>query len=113
MNDKISEQKRSFGYCPDNALKFIRTYDMTFDEIEEWEKENDAVSVGFDNGGVIEFFPTELFSVRDGIKVPGSGTKAVMISMCDSMCEHEVSELVSSKDEIRKLRDMLNRYLES
>lgn len=33
--------------------------------------------------------------------------------MCDCACEDEISEIVSSNDEIRKLRDALNKYLES
>ena len=36
-----------------------------------------------------------------------------LISMCACACEDEISEIVSSNDEIRKLRDALNKYLES
>lgn len=43
----------------------------------------------------------------------GGGIKGMLISMCDCACEDEISEIVSSNDEIRKLRDALNKYLES
>ena len=35
----------------------------------------------------------------------GGGIKGMLISMCDCACEDEISEIVSSNDEIRKLRE--------
>ena len=79
---------------------------------EEWEKKNAAASVSFDSGGVVEFLPIEMFS-KDAKIEKGGGIKGMLISMCDCACEDEISEIVSSNDEIRKLRDALNKYLES
>lgn len=76
------------------------------------EKKNAAASVSFDSGGVVEFLPIEMFS-KDAKIEKGGGIKGMLISMCDCACEDEISEIVSSNDEIRKLRDALNKYLES
>lgn len=55
-----------------------------------------------------------LFLFRTHVKIEkGGGIKGMLISMCDCACEDEISEIVSSNDEIRKLRDALNKYLES
>lgn len=55
-----------------------------------------------------------LFLCRTHVKIEkGGGIKGMLISMCDCACEDEISEIVSSNDEIRKLRDALNKYLES
>lgn len=81
-------------------------------KVEEWEKKNAAASVSFDSGGVVEFLPIEMFS-KDAKIEKGGGIKGMLISMCDCACEDEISEIVSSNDEIRKLRDALNKYLES
>ena len=50
---------------------------------------------------------------RDAKIEKGGGIKGMLISMCNCACEDEISEIVSSNDEIRKLRDALNKYLES
>lgn len=90
----------------------VQTDDMLPEEVEEWEKEYKAASVGFDNGGVLEFFPVEMFDKDDEEREKGTGAKAIVVSMCDAVYENEILEIVSSKDEIRKLRDMLNNFLE-
>ena len=91
--------------------KLSKAY-MSCSEVEEWEKKNAAASVSFDSGGVVEFLPIEMFS-KDAKIEKGGGIKGMLISMCDCACEDEISEIVSSNDEIRKLRDALNKYLES
>lgn len=93
-------------------LENCQTAYMSCSEVEEWEKKNAAASVSFDSGGVVEFLPIEMFS-KDAKIEKGGGIKGMLISMCDCACEDEISEIVSSNDEIRKLRDALNKYLES
>ena len=94
------------------AIQNCQTAYMSCSEVEEWEKKNAAASVSFDSGGVVEFLPIEMFS-KDAKIEKGGGIKGMLISMCDCACEDEISEIVSSNDEIRKLRDALNKYLES
>ena len=102
--DMIEQKKPELENC--------QTAYMSCSEVEEWEKKNAAASVSFDSGGVVEFLPIEMFS-KDAKIEKGGGIKGMLISMCDCACEDEISEIVSSNDEIRKLRDALNKYLES
>ena len=71
-----------------------------------------AIQFYLDMIEVVEFLPIEMFS-KDAKIEKGGGIKGMLISMCDCACEDEISEIVSSNDEIRKLRDALNKYLES
>lgn len=102
--DMIEQKKPELENC--------QTAYMSCSEVEEWEKKNAAASVSFDSGGVVEFLPIEMFS-KDAKIEKGGGIKGMLISMCDCACEDEISGIVSSNDEIRKLRDALNKYLES
>ena len=94
--DMIEQKKPELENC--------QTAYMSCSEVEEWEKKNAAASVSF--------LPIEMFS-KDAKIEKGGGIKGMLISMCDCACEDEISEIVSSNDEIRKLRDALNKYLES
>ena len=65
--------------------------------------------------GVLQYFLHYLHKKHKSFlkQEKGGGIKGMLISMCDCACEDEISEIVSSNDEIRKLRDALNKYLES
>lgn len=94
-------------------FEYICTSDMTFDEISEWEKEHNAVCLQFDNGGCLEIQYGEMYSVDEhGVRVIGNETPSLMFSMCDQVCEIEVSEICSSKEEILKLRNYLDKIIE-
>lgn len=98
----------------ERELEYIATIDMNFKEKEVWENENCASAIGGDNGEVLEFKKSHYYSTdENGNKVLGSETSTLAIAACDDMGEDEIYITVSSKDEVRKLRDYLNNYLEN
>ena len=97
----------------ENNLEFIQTADMTESERIEWENKVRAVALHADNGGILEMQKSCLYSVnKNGCRIPGTESDTLFVAVCDDMGEEEISFTVSSKDEIRKLRDYLNKYLE-
>lgn len=97
----------------ESNLEFVRTADMTVDERVEWEKASKAVASHADDGGIIEMKKSCLYFVdKNGCKIPGTETDTLFVAVCDDMGEEEISFVVSDKEEIRKLRDYLNNYLE-
>ena len=54
--DMIEQKKPELENC--------QTAYMSCSEVEEWEKKNAAASVSFDSGGVVEFLPIEMFSLK-------------------------------------------------
>ena len=111
FKDATKEAKK---YSKDiKALEYTCTSDMTLDEIAECEKEHNAVCLQFDNGGCLEIQYGEMYSVDEhGVRVIGNETPSLMFSMCDQVCEIEVSEICSSKEEILKLRNYLDKIIE-
>lgn len=94
-------------------LEFVSTFDMNFREKEIWENKNGASAIAGDSGGILEFQKSHYYSTdENGNKVPGSETPTLSVAVCDDMGENEIYFTVSSKDEVRKLRDYLNNYLE-
>lgn len=94
-------------------LEFVQTTDMTVGECIEWEKKAKAVAFHGDNGGILEMQKSCLYSVdKNGCRMPGTESDTLFVAVCDDMSEEEISFTVSSKDEIRKLRDYFNKYLE-
>lgn len=122
----LSEAKKLQGYLSatlstseldseqrERNLEYVATADMNFPEREKWEAENGACVTEGDNGGIMEFRKSCYYSTDDnGDKVPDSETPTLAIAVCDDMCEKEIYITISSKAEIRKLRDYLNNYLE-
>ena len=49
---------------------------------------------------------------KKGHKSINHESTALFIAACDNVCEKEVTLVLSSKEDVRKLRDYLNRYLE-
>nr|DAN18508.1 MAG TPA: Protein of unknown function (DUF3140) [Bacteriophage sp.] len=97
----------------ENNLEFIQTVDMTAGELAKWENQSKAVAFHADNGSIIEMQKSCLFSVdKNGCKIPGTESDTLFVAVCDDMGEDEICFTVSSKDEARKLRDYLNKYLE-
>lgn len=97
----------------ENNLEFIQTVDMTAGELAKWEQKVKAVAFHADNGGIIEMQKSCLYSVdKNGCRIPGTESDTLFVAVCDDMGEDEICFTVSSKDEIRKLRDYLNKYLE-
>ena len=95
-------------------LEFVSTFDMNFKEREIWEEENCACVTESDSCGIFEFQKSHYYSTdENGNKVPGSETPTLSVAVCDDMGEDEIYLTISSKSEIRKLRDYLNNYLEN
>lgn len=93
-----------------NELKYICTSDMTLDEIAKWEENNKAVCILFDNGGCLEIQLCKTYSTDEyGRKIIGTDEPVLAFSMCDQVCDKEVSELCSNREDILKLRDYLNK----
>ncbi|MDB8904245.1 hypothetical protein [Parabacteroides merdae] len=97
----------------ENNLEFIQTADMTESERIEWENKARAVALHADNGGILEMQKSCLYSVdKNGYRIPETESDTLFVAVCDDMGEDEICFTVSSKDEVRKLRDYLNKYLE-
>lgn len=95
-----------------NELQYICTSDMTISEIQEWEKKHNAVSIPFDDGGCLEIQLCKSY-ITDKYKrkIIGTDEPVLMFSMCNKFYDDEVSELCSSKENIVKLRDYLNKVI--
>lgn len=96
-----------------NELKYICTSDMTSSEIEEWERSNETVSIHFDDGGCLEIQLCKSYLTDEyERKIIGTEEPILMFSMCNKFYDNEVSELCSSKEDIVKLRDYLNKTID-
>ena len=94
-------------------LRFIQTEDMTLNEFKEWEGKYKTVSVNSDDGAIIEMQKSYVYGIdKKGHKSINHESTALFIAACDNICEKEVTLVLSSKEDVRKLRDYLNRYLE-
>lgn len=97
----------------DKGLEYVQTIDMSYDECESWCKKNKACILDGDSGGRIEMQKSYSYSTDGGgNKIIGSEIPLLFVSMCDEDAETEFAFSVSDKDDIRKLRDYLNNYLE-
>lgn len=80
-------------------------------EIREWEKKNEALAMECDNG-IMELFPTCLRSIDyEELSMPESVTNTLQVSVCDIDEADEIC-LYFGKNDLRRLRDYLNDYLE-
>lgn len=94
-------------------LRFIQTEDMTLNEVKEWEGKYKTVSVNSDDGAIIEMQKSYVYGIdKKGHKSINHESTALFIAACYNVCEKEVTLVLSSKEDVRKLRDYLNRYLE-
>ena len=95
-------------------LTYIETANMgSVEEIKDWEKKENACVLYSDAGGIMELKATHLYSLdNNGNRVAGSERPCVGIAMCDDVLDNELILVYSSKTELRKLRDYLNRCLE-
>lgn len=95
------------------TLEYICTSNMNPDEVKEWEKAHKGCAMEGNNGGILEFQKSELYSTdENGRKILGSESETLWVAMCDEVYEEEIGLLFSNKESVRKLRDFLNRYLE-
>ena len=86
---------------------------MTSSEIEEWERSNETVSIHFDDGGCLEIQLCKSYLTDEyERKIIGTEEPILMFSMCNKFYDNEVSELCSSKEDIVKLRDYLNKTID-
>lgn len=94
-------------------LRFIQTEDMTLKEVKEWEGKYKTVSVNSDDGAIIEMQKSYVYGTDEkGHKSINPENTALFIAVCDNICEKEVGIVLSSKKDVIKLRDYINRYLE-
>lgn len=107
---KLDEGHASYS---NKKLEYVQTIDMSYDECESWCEKNKACTLDGDSGGKIEIQKSYYYSTdKNGNKIIGSETPILFVSMCDEDAETEFAFSVSDKNNIRKLRDYLNNYLE-
>lgn len=95
------------------VYEYVKTVDMSIEEQEEWEKEEKGCTLYGVNEGVIEFSKSYSYPVDKNMdRIPGAETPDLFIAVKDDFSDSEVCIILSSKNNIRKLRDYLNNYLE-
>ncbi|WP_294476235.1 hypothetical protein [uncultured Bacteroides sp.] len=97
-----------------NRLEYIQTLGMTLEETHKWEKENKGVSVEGGNGALLECYIADFYSTdSNGNLNPDSRHDSLSVSLCSDCSDDELRIYMHDKDEIRRLRDYLNNYLEN
>lgn len=100
----------------DNTIEaeYMQTVNMATDEeIQNWESENKGRVIFGDMGGRIELQDAEWWSTDDNLKpTMPTGQHFLRVAACDDVCDTEICLTFTSRDEVRKLRDYLNNYLE-
>lgn len=93
--------------------EFMQTVGMESQDIERWESEKLGTAIISDNGGRIELTKEEWYYTDKEMNptVP-SGENFLRIAACDELCETELCLTFTSKEDVRKLRNYLNEYLE-
>nr|DAH62155.1 MAG TPA: Translation initiation factor IF-2, N-terminal region [Caudoviricetes sp.] len=95
------------------VYEYIKTLDMSIEEQEKWEKEEKGCALYGVNEGVIEFSKSYSYPVDKNMnRIPGAEIPDLFIAVKDDFSDSEVCIILSSKNDIRKLRDYLNNYLE-
>lgn len=99
-------------------LNYIHTFDMSAEEVKQWEAENKGFSVCDDNGNVvIELQKTFLYEQgyfennKDNLD-ESMGIPTIGMALYDDMSERELYSIFSCKEDIVRLRDYLNKILE-
>lgn len=93
--------------------EFMQTVAMEPKDIELWESEKPGIAIIADDGGRIELTKEEWYYADKEMNptVP-SGENFLRIAACDEVCETELCLTFTSKEDVRKLRNYLNNYLE-
>lgn len=98
-------------------FEYIRTFDMSAEEIKRWEKENKACSIS-DNDGcrIIELsqnylYGQDYFQKNKEHLDEKFGTPTIGLAFYDDIEKFETFTSFSSASEIRKLRDYLTEAL--
>lgn len=93
--------------------RYIQTADMTEIERQSWTDKYNCFAKESTDGGIIEIQPIQR-CILDENQRPIENTKesVLMFSVCDENYRNEIGIFLSSRNDIRELRDYLNRYLE-
>lgn len=102
--EKINKQKH---------YRYIQTADMTERERRSWANKYNCFAKESTDGGIIEIQPIQR-CLLDENQQPIESTKesVLMFSVCDENYKNEIGIFLSSRNDIRDLRDYLNLYLE-
>ena len=92
-------------------MEFIKCYDKSFEDIEKWENENNAICVGGSSEGLIELLPTRFFHLENGRRI-WSSEEALHVSILSDDTSSESFITLCNKSEMIKLRDYLTRFIE-
>lgn len=109
LNEKVDEVSELI------ESDYMQTVNMESDkDINQWENEKSGCVVFDDIGRRMELHKAEWYHQVEGKNelIP-TGDEFLSVAVCDDACESEVLLTISSKDDIRKLRDYLNNYLEN
>lgn len=88
--------------------KYSESWNMTFEEIEKWEKEQHCLHISDGSGGLLEVKPMRVVD-KDG----NYGNEELLhFTSVDQAFTAEVPLLIADRNEIIKLRDYLNRFLQ-
>lgn len=109
LNEKVDEVSELI------ESDYMQTVNMESDEdINQWENEKSGCVVFDDIGRRMELHKAEWYhQVEEKNELIPTGDEFLSVAVCDDACESEVLLTFSSKDDIRKLRDYLNNYLEN
>lgn len=90
--------------------EYVKTWDMSQEEVEEWEKENHAVSISCGDD-ILEAEPTKYYHIdRLGQKVYSREMLGLSVAHINS--EEDCFVVFHSKQDIIKLRDYLTKFIE-
>lgn len=113
LKNYLNETTPTFVDDSEHVYEYVKTVDMSFEEQEEWEKEEKGCAFYGINEGVIEFSKSYSYPVDNNMnRIPGAEIPDLFIAVKDDFSDSEVCIILSSKNDIRKLRDYLNNYLE-
>lgn len=101
------------SYDDPDKFEYVATYDMNWVDKEEWEKKERGCVIEGDVEGLLELRKSYYYCTDDnGNKIKGSEKSMIFMAMSEENSNSEAYICLSKKDDIRKLRDYLNNYLE-
>lgn len=104
---RIIESSHSHKYDV-STLRHMQTVNMeSVEEIQDWERDCEGLVIQSDSGGVLE-----LSRIERICKANSCREYFLNVAACDDEYETGLCLAFSSKNEVRRLRDYLNTYLE-
>lgn len=114
LKDYLNKTTPIFDDDSEDIYEYVKTIYMDFDERREWEKnENGIVIDSCFNEGVLELSKSYSYTVDDNLnRIHGTEKPGLCIAMLGDNGYDEASVFISNKDQVRRLRNYLNNYLE-